>query len=273
LIPGQAKELLEGLNVLNERSPRWARNPILAGFRGSHAHGTYLPPDDPHGTDDVDVFGVIVHPPAYYLGLDGFKHKHDTFNSNEEHLDIETHEVRKFVRLLEKGNPNVHQHLWLEAGDYLVITRPGRILLNRRSDFLSQRMFESFGGYAYAQLKRMTKLEKRGYMGQKREAIIREYGYDIKNAAHCIRLLYGAIHLARHNEIQVRLTDPALTMVLDIKRGKWSLEAVESHAKRLFRTFDGEKSVSRLPLRPDDARMSQTLRDVIEAQWEDLRQW
>ena len=260
------------LKQMNLRSPKWARNPILAGYRGSHAHGTYIPPEDKHGTDDIDTFGVVVHSALHYLGLDGYKHKHDTFNSNMEDLDIETHEIQKFVYLLAKGNPNVHQHLWLEPNDYFVITRPARILLNRRREFLSQKMFESYAGYAYSQLCRMTKFEKRGYMGTKREAIVKEHGYDIKNAAHCIRLLYGAIHLARHGEIMVRLPSRdgwnVLQTVLDIKQGNWTFEAVQGHATRLFSTFDTEKLRSKLPAKPQ--RMSETLRDVIEAQWEDV---
>ena len=258
------------LAALNERSPVWARNPIISGYRGSHAHGTFIPPDNTYGTDDVDVFGVAVRDPDYYLGLEGYQpERKGTFTCAGETLDVETHEVRKFCHLLMKGNPNVHQHLWLQPEHYFVITRPGRILLDRRTMFLSRRLFESYAGYAYAQLKRMEKFEKRGYMGTKREAIVKEHGYDIKNAAHCIRLLYGAIHLARHNTIQVFLESDAEVHVKSVKRGEWTLEAVKRHAQRLFNTFDGSKSRSQLPDRVERAAINSIVRDVIEAHWDD----
>lgn len=43
-----------------------------------------------------------------------------------------------------------------------------------------------------ATLKRFRKLHKQhfsGYMGEKRKAMVRKYQYDVKNAAHLIRLL------------------------------------------------------------------------------------
>ncbi len=265
--------LAEGdrLAALNQRSPVWARNPIIVGYRGSHAHGTFIPPEDPKGTDDVDLFGVAIRDPNYYLGLDGYHpEKRGTFSTPGETLDIETHELRKFCHLLRKGNPNVHQHLWLRPEHYFVVTRAGRILLDRRDVFMSRTLFMSFAGYARAQFKRMTKFEKRGYMGTKREALVKEHGYDIKNAAHCLRLLYGAIHLARHGTIQVRLEGQDLTMVLNVKRGLWSLKAVQNHAERLHNIFEVEKNRSNLPDQVDREEVNRIIRSVIEAHWEDL---
>ena len=260
------------LAALNERSPVWARNPIISGYRGSHAHGTYIPPEEPRGTDDIDLFGIVVRNPDYYLGLDGYQpERKGTFTCAGETLDIETHEIRKLCHLLMKGNPNVHQHLWLKPEHYLVITRPGRILIEHRQEFLSRRLFESFAGYAYAQLKRMEKFEKRGYMGTKREAIVKELGYDIKNAAHCIRLLYGAIYLARNNTIQVFLEGDAEHHVKSIKRGEWTLDAIKRQAERLFNTFDTEKTRSTLPDQIKRTNINSIVRTIIETHWEELQ--
>lgn len=32
----------------------------LEGFRGSQAHGTYIPSDDPNSIDDIDYMGIYV---------------------------------------------------------------------------------------------------------------------------------------------------------------------------------------------------------------------
>lgn len=262
------KNLNNLLTALNFRSPVWAQNPILAGYRGSHAHGTFIPPEDPRGTDDIDVFGVAVRNPDYYLGLDGYHpEKRGTFATPGETLDIETHEIRKFCYLLVKGNPNVHQHLWLRPEHYFIITRAGRMLLDNRKAFMSKALFRSFAGYAHAQFSRMEKFEKRGYMGAKREAIVKELGYDCKNAAHCLRLLYGAIYLAQHDELQVFLKEPAKSIVMGVKRGSWSLEEVKRHAQSLHDRLEKVKTQSKLPDQVDRDVINSILRGIIGESW------
>src|SRR5688572_25189955 len=49
-----------------------------------------------------------------------------------------------------------------------------------------------------------------GYMGEKRKAMVRKYQYDVKNAAHLIRLLRMGSEFLRTGELQVfRTTDAA----------------------------------------------------------------
>ncbi len=255
---------------LNERSPEWARSPILAGYRGSQAHGTYIPPEEAESTDDIDLFGVAVRDVNYYIGLNGYRpERKGTFSSAGEMLDIETHEVRKFCHLLMKGNPNVHQHLWIDKEDYVRVKSAGQILIDAREQFLSKALFKSYAGYANGQFKRMEKFEKRGYMGTKREAIVKDHGYDIKNAAHCLRLLYGAIHLAQYNTIQVRLDFDALDKVMAVKRGMWSLDHVKRYADRLFDEFSYFKEDSTLPGRISIDYMNSIVTSVILTEWEE----
>lgn len=220
------------------RCPRFARLSILVGLRGSHVHGTYIPPDDPKGTDDTDVFSVYVRDNAYYHGVSGYLREDDTFTSAGETLDIEAHELRKFVWLLCKGNPNVQQHLWLPREQYLHVSPAGENLIAWRKHFLSQRVLKAFTGYAFGQLERMQKFAKEGYMGEKRARLVQEHGYDTKNAAHCVRLLYTGIHLAQTGELVVRLPQgEQLHDVISIKRGERSFEDVQRLARKLFEWF------------------------------------
>ena len=258
------------LREMVARSPKWARRLVLAGYRGSHAHGTFIPPEDPKGTDDVDAFGVFVRDDTYYRGVTGYLRKDDTFTCAGEELDVESHEVRKLCWLLCKGNPNVHSHLWLEPEDYFVVTRAGRVLINRRMGFLSQKVLVAFTGYAYDQLSRMTKFEKRGYMGTKREAIVKEHGYDIKNAAHCLRLLYVGTELARTGQLVVKLTGQIRETVLEVKRGLWRFEQVQGHARGLFKDFEGLREHAPLPPRVDYDWADDTAAAVVEAYLQDV---
>jgi predicted nucleotidyltransferase len=62
------QSVTEGKPFLNE----WA---ILAGYRGSIAHGTYRPNSDPTSIDDKDVMFVCVPPLYYYFGMWEFAHR------------------------------------------------------------------------------------------------------------------------------------------------------------------------------------------------------
>lgn len=255
---------------INDRLPVWARRLILSGLCGSHVHGMYIPPEDKHGTDDQDVFQIIAHPKIHYLGLPYYWHDLETLQTNGEALDIVVHEVVKFVSLLANGNPNVNTYLWLEPAEYCSITEAGKVLLAHRDVFLSQRMFEAFGGYAYGQLKKMTAGVHLGYMGEKRKRLLAEYGYDIKNAAHCIRLFFTAITLARTGRLQVKLTGDDLQTALEIKRGEWTLDEVNRLASTLEVEFRATKVLSDLPEQPDPVAVDRVLRRTLEAHWDTL---
>ena len=69
----------------------------------SHSHGTYIEPSDPSGVDDVDLLGVYVAPVEYYLGFG----REDAYERWESRYDCVFYELRKFVGLLLKSNPNV----------------------------------------------------------------------------------------------------------------------------------------------------------------------
>lgn len=185
---------------VNKHLPEWTANSILEGYRGSHCHGTYIPNSNPNSVDDIDIFRVVVQPKEYYLGLGGYLRKQEHYEAFVGEYDILVYDIRKFVYLLSNGNPNVHIFLWLRPDDYFNITEAGRYLISNRDEFLSQKVIRSFGGYAVSQLKRMTHIKYEGYMGEKRKSLVDRYGYDCKNAAHCVRLLSTAIDLLKTGE-------------------------------------------------------------------------
>jgi len=237
---------------------------------GSHIHGTYIEPAEKHGTDDVDVFQIVVHPRNFYTGLDYYQHKEDSYQTHGESLDIVVHDLTKYVYLLTQGNPNVQSYLWLEPQEYLGESLAGRILIDQREQFLSQRMFLSFGGYAYGQLKRMTSGERLGYMGLKRKELMNEYGYDIKNAAHCIRLFLTAIHLAQTNKLKVKLDGADLDLVLAVKRGEKTIGEVERIMNELNEVFLKVRNQSHLPKEVDRVTANEILAKVLEISWQNL---
>lgn len=153
---------------------------ILYAYRGSHAHGMYVPPTDPTSIDDVDMMGVYLAPESKYIGIHGHSEKEAEKSKHIQHeqWDYEFHELRKFMSLLIKSNPNVIGMLWLKPELYKKITPTGRALIENRDIFSSQALYHSFTGYAYAQMHKMTHLAFEGYMGDKRKKLVKQFGYD-----------------------------------------------------------------------------------------------
>ena len=126
---------------------------------------------------------------------------------------------------------------------------------------MSKLAYQSFTGYAYAQLKRMEHLATQGYMGEKRKQLVEKYGYDCKNAAHCIRLLKMGMEFLTTGELNVFRDDAPY--LLEIKRGKWTLDQVKKEAKRLFNLADEAYIRSKLPNKPDVPAIEKIVMDII----------
>ena len=131
-------------------------NTILLGYMGSIAHGTYIPSEDPNSIDDKDIMGVCVASEYVYLGLDKFEQREKKFKE----WDSVVYEIRKYVSLLLKCNPNVTGLLWLKENNYIHINDSGRKLIENRDIFSSKQAYNSFSGYAHGQLHRMSSDEK-----------------------------------------------------------------------------------------------------------------
>lgn len=230
---------------------------ILLGYRGSIAHGTYVPSTDPCGADDKDVLGVFVGPPEHYIGF-GRREHYERFKNE---WDVVCYELRKFARLLLKSNPNVLSLLWLNENRFLYQHRLGKRLRANRHLFVSKAAYHSFNGYAYGQFKRMTQFKFNGYMGEKRKALVQKFGYDCKNAAHLIRLLRMGIEFLVEGVLFVERKDAP--QLVSIKKGEWTLEQVKKEAERLFVQAEEAYMRSTLPDKPDRDAAEKLVMDII----------
>ena len=232
---------------------------IILGYRGSIAHGMYVPPTDPNSIDDKDIMGVCIAPRTVYFGLDSFEQR-EVFLKE---WDSVVYEVRKFVRLLAKGNPNVISLLWLNEGHYIHRTSAGQALIQQRDLFSSKKVYHSFTGYAYGQLHRMTHQAFEGYMGQKRKQLVEKHGYDTKNAAHCIRLLRMGIEFLNEHRFYIDRSQKDGPQLLEIKRGEWELAKVKEEAERLFKRAEEAYDRCSLPIQPDVNEVNRLLVTIL----------
>lgn len=222
------------------------------GEMGSTSHGTAG-----DVIDDYDLMGVVIPPPRYLIGLSRWEHW--VRDPEADGLDVVLYSLDKYARLALKANPNVVGLLWLRPDNVLHSSLAWDRLVRSRDAFSSKRAYHTFVGYAHSQLSKVFKGVYRGYMGERRKALVELHGYDTKNAAHLIRLLRMGGEFLRTGTMNVYRPDRAELM--EIKRGEWSLDRVKSEAALLFEDARAARDESPLPDEPDFARVEATVMD------------
>lgn len=118
-------------------------NLCLISIGGSWAYGTNVE------TSDVDIRGCALNKKSEILTNVKFEQVVDS------NTDTTIYSFNKLLHLLSNCNPNVIEILGLKPEHYLYLSEEGKELLNNKDLFLSKRAFNSFGGYAYSQLRRL----------------------------------------------------------------------------------------------------------------------
>lgn len=257
---GQMRELNRILNTA-EQFDMWHQSIILA-YRGSIAHGTYMPNSNPNSIDDKDILGIAIPNKEYTFGLKSF----EQFERFEGVWDVLIYDFKKAIRLFKKVNPNILQLMWTPEKHILKMDDSFKRLIEIREAFLStDAVFSTFAGYANGQLHRMTRQAYKGYMGEKRKALVDKFGYDTKNAQHLIRLLRQGSELLLTGELNVERQDAG--ELIQIKKGEWSLEKVKREADKLFNRIHESKKDSVLPKKRDDELIEKVTIEILTEHW------
>lgn len=142
-------------------------NTILSTYRGSVAHGMFVPKNIPNSIDDIDVIGIVIAEPEVYMGLVEWGSR-GTMDYWHDEFDIVLYEARKAFSLLLQGNPNIMSILWTDPKHQISITEAGRELISKRGYFVGKHVYNAFAGYAHAQMEKMETrdpAELREYLG------------------------------------------------------------------------------------------------------------
>ncbi len=119
-------------------------NQILRVVAGSHAYGTNIP------SSDWDERGIFIDIPQRVC-LPFEKIEQVQLSEN----DVVLYELSKYFNLLLSQNPNVLELIWAAPQDVLFKNEAGTILLDNREKFLSNKVQDTYVGYADSQLKRI----------------------------------------------------------------------------------------------------------------------
>ena len=123
--------------------------PLAIFIRGSHAYGTNIE------TSDTDYTGVYIQSPE---DIYGFNYKEQI---NDEKNDMVFYEIKRFLELLSKSNPNILE-LLNTPDDCIVYKHPiYQTILDNKDMFITKGCAKTFGGYAHSQIKKAKGTDKK----------------------------------------------------------------------------------------------------------------
>lgn len=114
---------------------------------GSKSYGLDSP------TSDTDIKGVFVLPKDMFYGLEYIAQVNNDTN------DIVYYELKRFIELLSKSNPNILE--MLHVPEQCVLQKHPIMDLLQPEMFLSKQCEQSFANYAFTQIKKAYGLEKK----------------------------------------------------------------------------------------------------------------
>jgi predicted nucleotidyltransferase len=263
-------ELGEKVSLMSNSPSQWVAKTgmLLRVTVGSGVHGMAIA-----GTDDDDHMAVFVEPPEYVIGSKrienyNFRTQPEGVCSGPDDLDLVAYSLRKFIRLAAQGNPTVLIPLFVPEDDVLYINDFGRELRENRHLFISKQAGARFRGYLESQRRGLMGLRSGGTRNQGRRDYREKYSFDVKFAAHMIRLGVQGIELLSTGKITLPIPEPDLTYLRDLKTGGF-LDGAEpgsalwkcrgdakkaetlARAELLERQLDRLIETSPLPERPD----------------------
>ncbi len=218
---------------------------------GSVSHGTNL------DTSDNDWHAVVIPPMQMLIGLSTW----EGGDLKTPDVDLKVHSLVRFVKLALKGNPDILGLLWLQPEHYLYQGEEFGQLIAHREAFTSKQAAKPLIGYAESELQQMIKRSSSRDLGAKRKSLIEQFGYDVKQAAHVIRLCRMCVEFMDTGVLRV-YREKDREELIHIKTGGLSYDdAVKlcGHEMDLARAAE-ERSY--LPPRPQQAEIEQLVMEL-----------
>jgi predicted nucleotidyltransferase len=241
---------------------------------GSELHGAKL-----EGTDDHDIYGVFIEPPEVILGTDAMQRDHQHFvwstagndqRNTADDVDITLFSLQKWAYLACKGNlTKMHflfaQNLVNVPVSKDVCTTTWTEIVRHRDAFLAKSHLDAIVHFSDDQLMRLTGEKGRGKKGQRPELEMK-HGYDTKAAMHALRILYEGKELMETGRIS--LPGPQKNALIDIRKGKWSLEEVLKQAEDVKHECLKAQANSPLPDELDRPAVNRTVAEAYQSFWQ-----
>jgi uncharacterized protein len=226
-------------------------NLCLLSIGGSRAYNTA------NENSDVDLWGICIPPDEvifpyehghiYGLGKKPIEYgnwqKHHVFEHEVEY-DINIYNIVRLIDLARQGNPNIIDMISIPDEMIQFETEAGKFLRQEKAIFYSKNMYPKFRGF--------IKNHKLGMLERKtvgrRLGLIDKYGYDVKDAGHCVRCMLGLIDLLTLGEYNIR---KHCDLIRDIRNGQYKykeliemIEVGEAKLEEAIKTTTLKEEVS-----------------------------
>lgn len=103
----------------------------------------------------------------------------------------------------------------------------------------------------------------------KRTKDIEQYGYDLKWAYHCVRLMNEVEQILVEGDLDLQRNREQLK---SIRRGEWTLEQFETYFQNKEHALETAYANSALPHGPNEDRLKRLLMQCLEAHYGSLSQ-
>lgn len=264
-------------------------NTILRTQVGSGLHGIAMPDQD-----DRDEMGICIEPPYYVIGpgtFDQYEHRtapikdhdksscsgdysidscpnrliHEHARSGPGDLDLVVYGLRKWMRLALNGNPTILLPLFAPPDEVVECTRPGSELRDLAPYIISQQCGDRFLKYLE---KQRADLEKTG-RGKKsnRPELIERYGFDVKYAAHMIRIAVQGTELMRTGRITLPMEGTWRLWLRDLRHGNIPMAEALGVAEIEEEVLRKSIEVSKLAVSPDAGLCWMWVTETYLAHW------
>jgi predicted nucleotidyltransferase len=211
------------LQELEYPVPKWLlTNTMYLTYMGSHAYGVARP------DSDFDVYGwaipsksdIFPHLEGYVHGFDPMHKPFDVWvktaiQHKEKEYDFQIYGIINFFRLCLDGNPNMIDSIFTPLNCILHSNEISNMVREKRHMFLSKKLFQTFKGYAYSQIKKIK--HSTPQEGSKRFADVEKHGFDTKYCYHLVRLISEIEQILREHDL-----------VLDEKSRREHLKAIRN---------------------------------------------
>ena len=173
---------------------------------------------------DTDIRGVCLQPIESLLGLHT-KEKYEESNGLTGKDKVESIHfcLNKYIQLVLKGNPTILEMAFVPDEFIIKDTKLGwKVREFVRNHCISKEVFPAYMGYFQSQV---THLKKKNTEG-KRQELIDKYGYDVKFAAHAVRIALQAIDIFKSGAITPKIKGLHLIYIKRIHAGEVPFNAV-----------------------------------------------
>lgn len=252
---------LENVKVVENIKSMELEKLLFLVVSGSRAYGTNIP------GSDWDFRGVFANTKEEVIGL--LTRDAQVYDGEDATL----HGLTKFAKLAMDNNPNVLELLFIQEGALHVHPLFKKWFLDNRLNFLSQKCYYTYSGYAISQVKRNKHKSSHGILRDKYIMGPDDDPYDSKFAMHTVRLMLNGMEILSNGTLTPMFKGENLEFLKNIREGKYFKNAsefyewVEEYDSKMKLMHESVKKTGSLPRGVDQKYVSSLLIEFYEEFW------